>query len=114
LAADAGDGDVNVNYTINFADLTTETGTILISDWFCSGCVSYGIKDLGRADLTSGNMDAATSFTIYEYPINIALGDQLKQINSIDFTVPGTEGGVANIFAVTGTASTSALPVSLE
>ena len=114
VAANGGDGDVhNINYTINFSDLSTETGTISVDDWFCPGCAAYGIKDLGRAQVFSGNLNG-TDFTIYEYPITIAVPDQLKQINSIDFTVPGTETAVANIFAITGTASTSGLPVSLE
>ena len=39
VAADGGDGDVhNINYTINFSDLSTETGTISVDDWFCPGC----------------------------------------------------------------------------
>jgi hypothetical protein len=113
LAACAGDGDININYTINFSDASTESGSVFINDWFCSGCTPYGIKDLGRAQVASGTL-GGTSFAIGEYPINVSVPNQAKQINSIDITVPAPQTEVANIFGITGIASTSALPVSVE
>ena len=113
ILATGGDNSPIVNYTIHFTDATTATGGFTVLDWFCNNCTPYAIRDVGRAQRPVGNFNG-NQFAIREYPINLVLSDQAKQISSIDFSVPSGELGVANIFGVTGLASTSALPVSLE
>lgn len=112
IIATGGSNSPTVDYTINFSDATTATGTIVISDWFCNNCLSYGIKDIGRANYSNGIFES-NQFAIREYPINLTTADQKKQITSIGFTVTTFGTGVANIFGITGIAP-APLPVLLN
>jgi hypothetical protein len=114
ILATGGNGNVNnVSYTINFSDLTTETGTFTINDWFCNGCDPYAISGLSRIRLVNGNLDGSNTFALREYLIPLLPGNQSKNVVSVDFSVPLGGMSVANIFGITGYMAGS-LPVTLE
>ena len=110
----AGNGFLNVNYTINYTDLSTSTGTFIILDWL-NNLPTNAIQNLNRVERTTGLLDSLNlnQFVIREYPIVLSGGNQTKHISSITFSVPSGATGVANIFGITGITTTT-LPVTLE
>lgn len=108
ILATSGSGWININYTINFTDKSTASGTFIIYDWL-NNIPFYAIRNLSRVSRIDGSLDRAnmSRFVIREYPIVIPTGDKMKSINSITFSLPGGETGVANIFGITGYANAS-------
>ena len=111
-AANVPGSTQTVNYQINFVDYTSASGTINVNDWNCSSCTPYGIIRLDRVHYSDNLPDGGDDYGMLEYPITLSSGNQLKQITSIIFSIPGG-GGSVNIFAITGVVQ-SALPVTLE
>ena len=109
----AGAGPVFTFYTINFTDATTATGSINVDDWLCNNCTPYAIKNLRRVYRIDGSLDAVNLFAIREYPIALAVGDNVKHIKSITFSVPTGYAGVTNIMGITGV-TLAVAPVTLE
>ncbi len=107
----AGSGSAGVNYTVYFSDLTTQTGTFIFQDWFCSSCTQYAVNGLDRVNLALQGPDLNPNFDLYENEIILG-SNSSKIIDSIGFNVPNNNGD-ANIFAITGYIP-SALPVSFE
>ena len=108
----AGSGNTIVNYTVQFSDLSSFTGSFVLPDWFCNSCSEYAINGLDRVNLNDLSDDLNPNFDIYENKITLSGGNQSKAIDSISFSVPGNQG-VANIFGITGY-HTTPLPVILE
>ena len=104
----AGSGNAQVNYTIYFSDLTSQSGSFTLADWFCSSCTQYAVNGLDRVNLSLQGPDLNPNFDIYENKIILAGG---KTVDSIAFNVPNNNG-FANIFGITGYIP-SALPVNL-
>jgi hypothetical protein len=100
-----------VAYTIHFSDGSTSAGSITLNDWFCDNCTDYAVKDIGRANYSSGDYSANT-FAFNEYQLPLTAAEQLKSVTSVTFTASATQTGVANIFAITGFIATP-VPVVL-
>jgi len=103
-----GSGTGTVNYTINFADATTATGSLTFADWYLVGANSQSAIKLKRIARSTGVYDTRYDFNLFELPITIAGSNQGKVINSIGFTWANAGAARINIMAVTGYTSTTA------
>jgi len=108
VLASTGSGTGTVNYTINFADATTATGTLTFADWYLVGANSQSAIKLKRIARTTGVYDTRYDFNLFELPISIAGANQGKVINSVGFAWANTGAARINIMAVTGYTSTTA------
>jgi len=108
VLASTGSGTGTVNYTINFADATTATGSLTFADWYLVGANSQSAIKLKRIARTTGVYDTRYDFNLFELPITIAGSNQGKVINSIGFTWANAGAARINIMAVTGYTSTTA------
>lgn len=108
VLASTGSGTGTVNYTINFADATTATGSLTFADWYLAGANSQSAIKLKRIARTTGVYDTRYDFNLFELPITIAGANQGKVINSIGFAWANTGAARINIMAVTGYTSTVA------
>jgi hypothetical protein len=108
--ASSGNGAMTLSYTINHADSTTETGSLVVPDWF--GGANPALIASGRVDVQSGGLDNVNNNNPRLYAIDITLTDTTSPITSIDLAV--SEGtGHAAILAVSG-ASGSGAPTVLS
>jgi len=103
-----GNGSQTVDYVVNHADGTTDTGTLNMADWFNGGStVAWGCN--GRITAGGGynnfNSGTVNNQPPYLYDNNITVSGS-SPIVSIDFSNPG--GSYANFFAVSGNASGAA------
>jgi hypothetical protein len=108
VLASTGSGTGTVDYTINFADATTATGSLTFADWYLVGANSQSAIKLKRIARSSGSYDTRYDFNLFEVPITIAGGNQGKVINSIGFAWANAGSARVNIMAVTGYTSTTA------
>ena len=108
VLASTGSGTGTVNYTINFADATTATGSLTFADWYLVGTNSQSAVKLKRIARTTGIYDTRFDFNLFELPITIAGNNQGKIINSIGFAWTNAGSARINIMAVTGYTSTTA------
>ena len=103
---EAGTGPVNVNYTVQHADGTTETGSLAIPDWFASAptnanevlAVGARVDALGMTFQTPGNISPNTGNAPYMWSMDIALADISSAVTNVAFTY--ASGGTAIIMAV--------------
>lgn len=106
-----GSGTGTINYTVNYSDASTSTGTLTFQDWFLSYSSSSGFRalgNLGRVSRTNpGTVDNTGDFNLWEAPISIPGASQSKTINSVMFTWAGSSTARTSIFAITGYTSTS-------
>ncbi|MEO6540185.1 MAG: T9SS type A sorting domain-containing protein [Ferruginibacter sp.] len=107
ILASTGSGTGTVNYTINFADATTATGTLTFADWYLIGASTQSAIKLKRIARTTGIYDTRYDFNLFELPITIAAGNQGKVINSIGFAWANAGTARINIMGVTGYTSTA-------
>lgn len=108
VLASTGSGTGTVNYTINFADATTATGSLTFADWYLAGANSQSAIKLKRIARTTGVYDTRYDFNLFELPVTIAGTNQGKVINSVGFAWANTGAARVNIMAVTGYTSTTA------
>lgn len=108
VLASTGSGTGTVNYTINFGDATTATGSLTFADWYLVGANSQSAVKLKRIARTTGIYDTRFDFNLFELPITIAGNNQGKIINSIGFAWTNAGSARINIMAVTGYTSTTA------
>lgn len=102
-----GSGTGTVNYTINFADATTATGTLTFADWYLVGGSNQTAIKLKRIARTTGVYDTRYEFNLFELPITVSASNQSKIINSVSFAWANTGTARINIMAITGYTSTS-------
>ena len=107
ILASTGSGTGTVDYTINFADATTATGTLTFADWYLVGTSTQSAIKLKRVGRTTGTYDTRYDFNLFELPITIAAGNQSKVINSIGFSWVNTGSARINIMGITGYTSTA-------
>lgn len=108
VLASTGSGTGTVNYTINFADATTATGSLTFADWYLVGANAQSAIKLKRIARATGVYDTRYDFNLFELPITIAGSNQGKVINSIGFAWANAGAARVNIMAVTGYTSTTA------
>lgn len=107
VLASTGSGTGTVNYTINFADASTATGSLTFADWYLVGASTQSAIKLKRIGRTTGTYDTRYDFNLFELPITIAGNNQGKVINSVGFTWANTGSARINVMAITGYTSTS-------
>ncbi len=96
----AGHGPVTVAYTINFADATTQTGTISVGDWF-AGTAAYTTN--GRLTVNTGGFDNVNAGNPRLYTFDFGVTNTNSAVVSINLSSTSTTGTAA-LFALSGTA----------
>ena len=102
-----GSGTGTINYTVNFSDATTATGSLTFPDWYLVGANSQSAIKLKRITRGSNTYDTRYDFNLFELPITIAGADQGKVINSVGFIWANAGAARANLMAITGYTSTA-------
>jgi autotransporter-associated beta strand protein len=106
-AGNAGSNPVNVNYTVQHADGTTETGSLAIPDWFASAPtganevlgVGARVDALGVAFQYPANTSPNTGNAPYLWSMDIAITNTTSAVTNVALTyVSG--GEVATFMAV--------------
>jgi hypothetical protein len=100
LIGSAGHGPVTVNYVINFADATTQSGTISTGDWF-NGSAAYNSN--GRLTVNTGAFDNVNAGNPRLYTFDFAVTNTASPVTSITLSSASTTGTAA-FFALSGTA----------
>lgn len=110
----AGHGPITVDYTVNHADTTTETGTVIVPDWFNNTPVAYNAN--GRTDVASGFFDSVNGANPRIYTVDISLNNSVSPVNSVVLSYdPGNANtGVAVFFAVSGTGGTISPVIAVQ
>jgi len=103
-----GNGGCTVTYTVNHSDSSTDTGTLVVPDWFNGGTnVAWGndgrMGYTGGFDNIPGTSNTNNNAAPYFYAATITISNAAT-ITSIDFNW-STNGGVDNFFAVSGNES---------
>lgn len=107
ILASTGSGTGTVDYTINFADNTTATGSLTFADWYLAGASTQSAIKLKRVGRTTGTYDTRYDFNLFELPITIAAANQAKTIRSVGFAWANTGTARVNIMGITGYTSTA-------
>lgn len=97
----SGNGAIGLNYTLNHQDGTTQTGTIIIPDWFNAQPVALTAS--GRVDVGNGIPNNVGSTNPRLYGVDIFVVNQTSPITSIALT-HATGTGRTAIMAVSATA----------
>lgn len=101
--ASAGHGPIVVDYTINHADSTTETGTFTALDWFNTSAVAW--TALGRVDVGNGSIQTFGNVPVMHW-LNIGVTNINSPVTSINLSFAtgagNYSGGNAVVFAVSG------------
>ena len=99
----SGSGVATITTTINFTDATSQviTGST-VPDWFNSTVLPIAASGFGRVNTTNNVIENPTGNPrMYQLTLNIDAENQIKEIESIEFTKTSTTEGVVNIFGVT-------------
>ena len=101
----AGHGPVTIDYNVDHADGTTETGTFNSPDWFFNTPVAFTAN--GRVDVSSGTLDNVNNNEPLIYYEDVALGNTQSQVTRVRLNWdPGNSGsGDAVVFALSGVAT---------
>lgn len=97
--ASGGNGGVVVNYTIRYADTTTQAGTITIGDWFNGANFAWNAN--GRVSATAHTFDNVNNNNPRIYGYDVALANTTSEVTSVDISY-ASGGGRAGIFALSG------------
>jgi hypothetical protein len=104
----AGHGPIVVDYQVNHADSTSETGTFTALDWFNGNAVAWaadGRVDVGNDGGNSGSIQTFGNVPVMHW-LNIGVTNINSPVTSINLSwAPGAgnySGGNAEIFAVSG------------
>lgn len=97
LLSSSGGGAVSMNYTITFADTTTESGIITSGDWFNGA--NPARTTAGRINPESGGYDSVSGTNPRLYSQDIAV-ISTSPVTKIEFSY--ISGGRCSIFAVSG------------
>jgi hypothetical protein len=108
LFGSTGNGTNIVNYTLNFADSSTQSGTLSFPDWFGNSPVAIDangrVDQSGPEDVNSGNPNI--------YQENISFTPTGAALDSISLSYNSGPGNTA-IFALSGTPVAVPEPASL-
>ena len=96
----AGGGSVTLNYSINHADGTSETGSFNSPDWFFNTPVAWNSQ--GRVNVQSGAFDNVNNNNPRIYTVDISLANTTSQVTNI--TLSTSSGNRAVVFALSGLA----------
>nr|MBA3901294.1 T9SS type A sorting domain-containing protein [Bacteroidota bacterium] len=98
ILASSGSGATAANITVTFSDLTTQTFTQSIADWyFAPGFAIQGISRVNRTNNAIEN--SVTDPRLYQYLLTINPANTSKTIQSISFNKT-ISGGILNVMGV--------------
>ena len=108
----AGHGPVTVDYKVNHGDGTTETGVMVVPDWFFNVPIVWDAQ--GRVDVDSGSFNNVNSGNPRLYAEDVALTNTASPVTSINLSWDSgnTGTGLAAFFAISGIAPLT-LPYNL-
>jgi hypothetical protein len=99
----AGHGPIGVNYQVNHADSTSETGTLTVLDWFNTTAVAFTAS--GRVDVGNGGIQTFGNVPVMHW-LNISVTNITSPVTSINLSWNGSAGnyagGNAEVFALSG------------
>jgi Secretion system C-terminal sorting domain/Ig-like domain CHU_C associated len=103
VLATSGSGDATISITVNFTDATSQVvPNVLIPDWFFSNALPVASSGFGRVYRNTNVIENPTGDPrLYQYPLELLPGNQLKTIASMQFTKTSSADGSLNVFAVT-------------
>ncbi|HEV2435366.1 MAG TPA: LamG-like jellyroll fold domain-containing protein [Verrucomicrobiae bacterium] len=105
----AGYGPATNNYVVHHADGTTETGSIVVPDWFGSGTVALGVG--GRVYPDSRTLDIrGPGLNPFIFSIDAALTNTSSPVTSIVLT--SASGGNTCLLALSGSTGGAFSPVA--
>lgn len=106
----AGHGPVTVDYQVNHADRTSESGKLVAPDWFFNAPVAWNAQ--GRVDVGSGNFNSVNNNNPILYAKDITLTNTSSTVTnlSLNWDSSNGSGSVATVFAVSGFISRIAAP----
>jgi hypothetical protein len=98
----AGYGPENVDYSIHYADGTSETGTLAASDWFSGGTTAWATH--GRINVQNGGVQIFGNGTPWLYSEDVVLTNTTSAVTGIDLTFGSRNNSSANaeVFALSG------------
>jgi hypothetical protein len=96
----AGHGPVTLNYSVNHADGTSETGSFNSPDWFNNSPVAWTAN--GRVDVGNAGLNSVNGNNPRLYSLDIALLNSGSQVVSIGLSTSTSAGHQAVVFAVSG------------
>lgn len=108
LLHSSGHGPVIVDYAVNHADGTSETGSFVFQDWFSHVPIVYNSQ--GRVDVQTGTFSSVNGGNPRLYPQDIMLTNTANAVTNIHLSwdTNNTGSRVAAIFAVSGLAAFTA------
>ncbi|XZF16541.1 hypothetical protein ACTHGU_10400 [Chitinophagaceae bacterium MMS25-I14] len=111
-----GNGTGTVNYTVNYSDGSSSSGSMTFPDWFLAPATASSQRALGSLDRVNRSspyaFDGSTNFNLFENPITIDPSNQSKIINSVAFSWNSSSNARPNIFAITGYTSTTVIRIN--
>jgi autotransporter-associated beta strand protein len=107
----AGNGTVNVSYTVHHADSTIETGNISVLDWFATNAPAWSAGGRVPANgLGFQIISAPNNPNLYSF--DIVLTNTTSAVTSINLTYGS--GGVACLFALSGSSGGNFDPLAIS
>ncbi|MEL1244075.1 T9SS type A sorting domain-containing protein [Flavobacterium sp. DGU11] len=103
VLATTGSGSATISATVHFTDDSEQlvSGGV-IPDWFFSNALPVALSGMGRVYRnTNVTENPSGDPRIYQYAMELLPSNQLKTIESIEFTKISAAEGALNIFAVT-------------
>jgi hypothetical protein len=100
--ASAGHGPNTVNFVINFADSSTQSGSFVVADWF-NGATNLAYTTNGRTSVNTGSFDNVNNNNPRIYSYDVTVTNTTSAITSISLSSASTTS-TASIFALSGTA----------
>jgi len=100
----AGHGPVIVDYTVNHADATTESGAFSVPDWFNGTPVAFDAN--GRVDVITGVFDAVNLGNPRLYTMDIPLSDTVSEVTSVNLSYDAANTNSSSTVALLGVSGT--------
>jgi hypothetical protein len=103
VLATSGSGPSTISAVVNFTDDTSQTFTgVVVPDWFFSSAQPVAVSGFGRVLRTTNAIENPLGDPrLYQITLDILPANQVKMVESVQFTKTSLAEGVLNVFAVT-------------
>jgi len=112
LLGSSGNGDMPINYTVHHANSTTETGSLVIPDWFGSGTVAFIAGGRALADGSDIQIIQPTGKEnpkLFSFDIAVA---NTSPVTSVDLAYTVNDGA-AVVMALSGSTGAGYTPLAV-
>ena len=99
LLAAGGNGGITMNYTVHFDDATTQTGSVVIGDWFNGSDPAWTAN--GRVNVGTFTFDNVNNNNPRLNSYDLAISNPNAAITSVDFSY-ASGGGRSAVLALSG------------